>query len=156
METRASPTAMNAGRNSIHIRWSELRLAAVAAVAFGALVAALLPGVWPLMPFPEPAPVEIVALIGFLFGCVLRRTWMLALPFTVLVAVHPARSGFAGSIIAFLVLSPFAGAGGVAGMGLGRWFQHRQQRRKIRAAIRPARIKPPDATDSPITATRAD
>jgi hypothetical protein len=140
----------------INIRWSELRIAAVAAVAFGAAVAALIPGTWPLMPFPEPAPVEIVALIGFLFGFLLRRTWVLALPFTILVAIDPPESGFAGSIVALLVLSPFVAAGSFLGITAGRRLQRHALRRKLKAARRPGRVTPPDPADEPIRAARGE
>src|SRR3954449_9347084 len=86
------------------IRWRELRLAAVCAVAFGTAVALLLPGVWPLMPFPAVAPVEVAALLGFLFGFVVRRGWVLGLPLTVLVALDPPKSGMAGAVTGPLVL----------------------------------------------------
>jgi hypothetical protein len=140
----------------VKIRWSEVRLAAVAAVAFGAAVAALLPAAWPLMPFPQTAPVEIAALLGLLFGFLLRRNWVIALPFTILVALDPPEAGFAGSIIAFLVLSPFAAAGSIVGIGAGRWLRRRIMRRRIRAALRPGRVKPPDADGVAITATRSE
>ena len=140
----------------IKTRRRELRLVAVAAVGFGAAVSALLPGIWPLMPFPQTAPVEIAALLGLLFGFVLRRNWVLGLPFTILIALDPPESGFAGAIIAFLVLAPFAGAGSRVGIGAGRWLEHRMQRRRIRSAIRSAPLEPPDAADVPIRATRTE
>ena len=136
------------------IRWRELRLAAIAAVAFGSAVAALVPGVWPLMPFPETAPVEVAALLGFGFGFLLRRTWTLALPFTILVALDPPQSGFAGAFIALLVLSPFAAAGAFIGVTLGRALQRRILRRALTAAKRPRKVTPPDSADAPIRATR--
>ena len=153
---RAFSRAMHEERSSIQIRWGEVRLAALAAVAFGATVAVVLPGMWSLMPFPQPAPVETVALIGFLFGFLLRRMWVLALPFTVLIVLTPPQSGFAGSIIAFLALWPSAAAGALLGIGLGRWLKRRMLRRTIRAARRPVRVKPPDGADAPIHATRRE
>jgi hypothetical protein len=116
------------------IRWRELRLAAVCAVAFGGASALLLPGVWPLMPYPAVAPVEIAALLGFLFGFLTRRGWVLALPFTVLVALDPPQSGIAGAVIALLILWPFAAAGGVLGVGAGKVVQRRMLRRTLKAA----------------------
>jgi hypothetical protein len=137
------------------IRWRELRLAALGAVLFGAAAALLMPGVWPLMPFPAPAPVEIAALLGFGLGFVLRRMWVLVLPVTVLVALDPPQSGFGGSLIALLVLWPFAAAGGALGVACGRWLKRRVLRRTLRAAKRPQRLTPPSA-DSPIRATRQE
>jgi hypothetical protein len=137
------------------VSWRELRLAAIAAVAFGAAEAALLPGIWPLMPFPETAPVEVVALIGLLFGFVLRRTWVLALPFVTLIAIQPPETGFSGSLIALLILSPFAAAGAFVGMSMGRWLRRRILRRTLRRAARPAKLHPPEAAPRPaIQATR--
>ena len=124
MTTRARP----------RIRWRELRLVALCAVVFGVAVALLLPGSWPLMPFPAAAPVEMVALLGFLFGFLVRRLWVIWLPLTVLVAIDPPQSGFAGAIIALLVLWPFAAAGGVLGVGAGRALQRRMLRRTLKAA----------------------
>jgi hypothetical protein len=124
------------------IRWRELRLAALCAVLFGALCALILPGVWgPLMPFPEVAPVEVVALIGFLFGFLVRRMWVLLLPLTVLVALSPSGSAFAGAIIALLVLWPFAAAGSMVGLGLGRVLQRRMLRRTLKAASKRERAR---------------
>jgi len=124
---------MEAARS--RIRWRELRLGAVCAILYGALCALLLPGVWgPLMPFPVVAPVEVIALIGFLFGFLVRRMWVIALPLTVLVALSPPESGFAGAIIALLILWPFAAGGGVLGIGAGRALQRRMLRRTLKAA----------------------
>jgi hypothetical protein len=116
------------------IRWRELRLAALCAVVFGLAVALLLPGNWPLMPFPAVGPVEIMALVGFLFGFLVRRLWVIALPLTMLVALSPPQSGFAGAIIALLIVWPFAAAGGVLGMAAGRVLQRRMLRRTLKAA----------------------
>jgi hypothetical protein len=138
----------------ITIRWRELRLAAVAAVAFGAAEAALLPGIWPLMPFPETAPVEVVVLIGFLFGFVLRRTWALALPLVTLLAIHPPQAGFSGSLIALVILSPFAASGAFLGMRFGRWLRRRMLRRTLKAARRPARLRPPETAQPALHAER--
>jgi hypothetical protein len=130
-------------------RWRELRLVAVAAVALGAAEAALLPGIWPLMPFPAPAPAEVVTLLGLLFGFLLRRTWVLALPLVTLVAINPPESGFSGSLIALLILWPFAAAGAVVGVSAGRWLRRRILRRTLRRARRPARLHPPEAAPQP-------
>jgi hypothetical protein len=138
------------------VRWRELRLAVVAAVAFGAAEAALLPGIWPLMPFPETAPVEVVILVGLLFGFLLRRTWVLALPLVTLVAIQPPEAGFSGSLIALLVLSPFAAAGAFVGMSFGRWLRRRILRRSLKGARRPAKLHPPDAAQPAIHATRTE
>ena len=127
------------------IRWRELRLAAVCAVAFGAAVALLLPGVWPMMPFPAVAPVEVAALLGFLFGFVVRRGWVLALPLTVLVALDPPKSGMAGALIALLILWPFAAAGGALGVGAGKALQRRMLRSTLKAARRREHAKKPAA-----------
>ena len=121
-------------RPNPRIRWRELRLGALCAVVFGAAVALLLPGVWPLMPFPAVGPVEVAALLGFLFGFLVRRFWVLALPLTVLVALSPPQSGFAGAIIALLIIWPFAAAGGVLGMAAGKGLQRRMLRRTLKAA----------------------
>jgi len=126
-----------------------MRLAVAAAVAFGAAEAALLPGIWPLMPFPETAPVEVVTLLGLLFGFVLRRTWVLALPLVTLIAIQPPETAFAGSLIALLVLFPFAAAGAFVGMSIGRRLRRRILRRTLRAARRPAKLHPPEAAPRP-------
>lgn len=112
----------------------QLRLAAVCAVLYGLVAALTMPGVWPLMPFPAVGPVEIAALLGFLFGLVTRRAWTLALPLTALVALNPPQSGFAGAIIAMLIIWPFSAAGSALGMGLGRVLQRQMLRRTLRAA----------------------
>jgi hypothetical protein len=132
-ENRANRPLMPS-RASSRIRWRELRLAALSAIAFGVAVALLLPGNWPLMPFPAVAPVEIVTLLGLLFGFVVRRLWVTALPLTVLVAIDPPQSGLAGAVIALLVLWPFAAAGGVLGVGAGKALQRRMLRRTLKAA----------------------
>jgi hypothetical protein len=142
------------GDGRFHIRRRELRLVAVSAVAFGAAVAALVPGVWPLMPFPAVAPVEVVAALGFLFGFLLQRTWVIALPFTILVALNPPDSGFAGALIALVVLSPFAAASAFLGIVAGRRLRRRRLRRALRAAAGPERVRPPDALDAPVSASR--
>jgi hypothetical protein len=138
------------------IRWAELRVAAIAAVLYGIAVAVLMPGNWPLMPFPAVAPIEIAALLGFAFGFLTRRLWVVALPLTVLVALDPAQSGFAGAIIALLVLWPFTAAGGVLGVGAGRWLKRRMLRRLLRAARRPARVSPPPPAGAPVRASRGE
>jgi hypothetical protein len=116
------------------IRWREVRLVAICAVVFGGASALLLPGVWPLMPFPAVGPVEVAALLGFLFGFVTRRGWVLALPLTVLVALSPPQSGFAGAIVALLIIWPFAAAGGVLGIVAGKALQRRMLRHTLKAA----------------------
>jgi hypothetical protein len=131
------------------VRWRELRLAAIAAVAFGAAEAVLLPGIWPLMPFPATAPVEVATLLGLLFGFVLGRAWVLALPLVTLVAIQPPESGFSGSIIALLILWPFAAAGGFVGVSMSRWLRRRILRRSLRAARPPAKLHPPEAAPRP-------
>jgi hypothetical protein len=103
---------------------------------FGLAAALLLPGNWPLMPFPALAPVEIVTLLGFLFGFVVRRLWVVALPLTVLIALDPPQSGFAGAIIALLIVWPFTAAGGVLGVGAGKALQRRMLRHTLKAAHR--------------------
>jgi hypothetical protein len=121
-------------RTRPRIRWRELRLVALSALAFGGALALLLPGNWPLMPFPALLPAEIVTVLGFLFGFVVRRLWVIALPLTVLVALDPPQSGFAGAIIALLIVWPFTAAGGVVGVGAGKALQRRMLRRTLKAA----------------------
>jgi hypothetical protein len=123
-------------RPRIKIRWSELRLAALCSLLFGLAVGLLLPGVWPLMPFPATGPVELAALLGFVFGFVVRRGWVLALPLTVLVALEPPQSGLPGAVIALLIVWPFAAAGGVLGIGAGKALQRRMLRSTLKAARR--------------------
>jgi hypothetical protein len=113
----------------------------ICAVVFGAASALLLPGVWPLMPFPAVAPVEVAALLGFLFGFLVRRLWVLALPLTAVVALSPPQSGFAGAIIALLIIWPFAAAGGVLGIVAGKTLQRRMLRRTLKAAQRRERVR---------------
>jgi hypothetical protein len=141
-------------RRPIKIRWSELRLAGICALLFGIATGLLLPGVWPLMPFPALAPVEIAALLGFLFGFLTRRRWVLALPVTVLVSLDPPGAGFAGTIIALLVLWPFAAAAGIVGVGAGKGLQRRMLRRTLKAARRRERAAKPRATARPQAAAR--
>jgi hypothetical protein len=129
-------------RRRTKIRWSELRLLGLCMVSFGLAIGLLLPGVWPLEPFPALAPVEIAALLGFLYGFVTRRRWVLALPLTALVALNPPQAGIAGALIGMLVLWPFAAAGGVIGIGLGKGLQRRMLRRTLKAAGRRERAMP--------------
>ncbi len=136
-------------RSPIKIRWSELRLVAICALLFGIATGLLLPGVWPLMPFPALAPVEISALLGFLFGFLTRRTWVMALPLTVLVALNPSGAGFAGALVAMLVLWPFTAAAGLAGVLAGKGLQRRMLRRTLKAAARRERATRPRATARP-------
>ena len=53
---------------------------------------------------------ELAALIGLPVGILLRRTWAPLLPLTLLVALNPPGAGFAGAIVAFLIVAPFAGS----------------------------------------------
>jgi hypothetical protein len=128
-------------RPQIRIRWSELRLIAICALAYGIAVGLLTPGVWPLMPFPAPGPIEIAALLGFLAGFLTRRMWVIFLPLTVLVALDPSGSGFAGALIAMLVVWPFTAAGGVVGIFAGKALQRQMLRRTLKAARRRERAK---------------
>jgi hypothetical protein len=137
-------------------RLRELRLAVLSTLFYGVTITLLLPGRWPLMPFPAIAPVEIAGLLGILFGFLTRRAWVMALPFTALVALNPPESGIAGAIIASLVLWPFGAAGGAIGMAAGRHLRRRALRKSIRAARRPAPVRPPVAADTPIRAARAE
>jgi hypothetical protein len=137
-------------------RWRELRLAALATVLYSVAIALLLPGHWPLMPFPAVAPVEIAGLLGILFGFVTRRPWVILLPFAALVALNPPQSGISGAIIASLVLLPFGAAGGAIGVAAGRYLQRRALRRTIRTARKPARMRPPATADAAIRAARAE
>jgi hypothetical protein len=133
-------------KTPIKIRWSELRLLGICAVSFGLAIGLLTPGVWPLEPFPAVAPVEIAALLGFLYGFVTRRAWVLLLPLTGLIALNPPQSGIAGALIGTLVIWPFAAAGGAIGMGLGKLLQRRMLRRTLKAAGRRERAARPPAT----------
>jgi hypothetical protein len=128
-------------RPPTRIRWSELRLIGICALVFGIATGLLLPGVWPLMPFPALAPVEITALLCLLFGFLTRKAWVIALPLTVLVSLNPAGSGFAGALIGLLVLWPFAAAAGLVGVFAGRGLQRRMLRRTLKAARRRERAK---------------
>ena len=98
-----------------------------------------------MMPFPAVAPVEVAALLGFLFGFVVRRGWVLGLPLTVLVALDPPQSGMAGALIALLILWPFAAAGGALGIGAGKALQRRMLRSTLKAARRREHAKKPAA-----------
>jgi len=120
----------------VKIRWSELRLLGICAVSFGLAIGLLTPGVWPLEPFPAVGPVEIAALLGFVYGFVTRRPWVLFLPLTGLIALNPPQSGIAGALVGTLVLWPFAAAGGVIGIGAGKLLQRRMLRRTLRTAGR--------------------
>ncbi|HEX6459501.1 MAG TPA: hypothetical protein VF032_11340 [Thermoleophilaceae bacterium] len=119
----------------------QLRLAAVCAVLYGLAAALTMPGVWPLMPFPATGPVEIAAVLGFVFGLLTRRAWTLALPLTALVALDPPQSGVGGAIIATLVIWPFSAAGSALGIGLGRALQRQMLRRTLRAAQTRERVQ---------------
>jgi hypothetical protein len=91
----------------------------------------VIPGTWPLMPFPQVHPVELAALVGVPFGLVLRRAWAPLLPLTLLVALNPPSTGLAGAIVAFLILGPFSTVGICLGLAAGR----RLQRRALRVVI---------------------
>ena len=85
------------------------------------------------------------AISTFLFGFVVRRGWVLALPLTVLVALDPPQSGMAGALIALMILWPFAAAGGALGIGAGKALQRRMLRSTLKAARRRERAKKPAA-----------
>jgi hypothetical protein len=133
-------------RPQIRIRWSEFRLIAICALAYGIAIGLLLPGVWRLMPFPSLPPIEIAALLAFLVGFLTRRMWVIALPLTALVALDPHGAGFAGAVVATLVLWPFAAAAGLAGRSLGKVLQRRMLRRTLKAAARRERSRRGPAT----------
>jgi hypothetical protein len=124
------------------MRWREWRLMLAAFVGYGSLMAIVLPPNWPLIPFPQPTPVLLAGLIGVGFGLLLRRRWAPLLPLTLLVAVNPPGTGFAGEIVVLFLLGPFAGFGILIGMALGRRTQRLVLRRAIRAG-RPARARAP-------------
>ncbi|HEY7632576.1 MAG TPA: hypothetical protein VH817_17855 [Thermoleophilaceae bacterium] len=128
-------------RPRIKIRWAQLRLMGICALLFGIATGLLLPGVWPLMPFPALAPVEITALLGFLFGFLVRKPWVLALPLTVLVSLNPPQAGFSGTLIALLVLWPFAAAASILGILAGKALQRRMLRRTLKAARKRERAR---------------
>jgi hypothetical protein len=126
-------------------RWRELCLAAVATVGYGVLMGSVLPGNWPLMPFPQTHPVVLAGLIGLPVGLLLRRRWWaLLLPLTLLVALNPHGAGFAGAIVAFVIAGPFATAGIAIGMAIGFAVTRRLQRLALRRMLaRPARGRRP-------------
>jgi hypothetical protein len=128
-------------RPRIKIRWGELRLIAICALVFGLATGLLLPGVWPLMPFPAVAPVEITALLGFLFGFLIRKPWVLALPLTVLISLNPPQTGVAGALIALLIVWPFSAAASILGIGAGKWLQRLMLRRTLKAERRRERAR---------------
>jgi hypothetical protein len=132
-------------RPQIKIRWAQLRLMGLCALLFGLATGLLLPGVWPLMPFPAVAPVEVTALLGFLFGFVVRKRWVLALPLTMLISLDPPKSGFAGALIGLLVVWPFCAAASILGIFAGKGLQRRMLRRTLKAErrrVRARRVKP--------------
>src|SRR5262249_21141344 len=139
-------------RPEIKIRWSQLRLMGICALLYGIATGLLLPGVWPLMPFPAVAPVEIAALLGFGFGFLVRKRWVLALPVTVLISLDPPKSGFAGALIALLILWPFSAAASMLGIFLGKGLQRRMLRRTLKAERRRVRARSPQPTARPQTA----
>jgi hypothetical protein len=125
------------------MRWREWRLMALAFVAYGVLMALVLPPRWPLMPFPQPAPVLLAALIGIGFGVLLRRRWAPLLPLSMLVALNPPGAGFAGEIVVLFLIGPFAGAGILIGMAIGRRAHRLALRRTIKRARRSSRGRAP-------------
>jgi len=125
------------------MRWREWRLMVAAFVAYGWGMAVVLPPDWPLMPFPQPTPVLLAALIGIGFGALLRRRWAPLLPLTLLVAVNPPGAGFAGDIVVLFLIGPFAGLGILIGMAIGRRLHRLALRRSIKRARRPARRRAP-------------
>jgi hypothetical protein len=125
------------------MRWREWRLMAVAFVAYGSIMAIVLPPNWPLMPFPQPTPVLLAGLIGIGFGALLRRRWAPLLPLTLVVAINPPGAGLAGEIVVLFLVGPFAAFGILIGMAIGRRFQRLVLRRAIKRARRPARPRPP-------------
>jgi hypothetical protein len=143
-------------RGRIKIRPGEVTLALLAALAYGVAVAVLVPPVWPLMPFPQVPPVRVIAALSFLFGLVLRRRWVPALPFTILLALAPPESGFAGSLIALLVLSPFAAASALLGLATGRRLKRAMLRRALRTARAPASAERPGTAEAPVRAARSE
>jgi hypothetical protein len=108
-------------------------------VGYGSLMAIVLPPSWPLMPFPQPRPVLLAGLIGIGFGLLLRRRWAALLPLTLVVAVNPPGTGFAGEIVVLFLLGPFAGVGILVGMAIARRAQRLALRRVIKRASRPPR-----------------
>ncbi|HEY2602028.1 MAG TPA: hypothetical protein VGI67_10760 [Thermoleophilaceae bacterium] len=139
-------------RPRTRIRWPQIRLAAICALVYGLAAGLLMPGVWPMMPFPAVAPVEIAALLGLLFGFLVRRWWVLALPLTTLIALDPPHTGFAGSLIALMIVWPFSAAGSALGIGLGRVLQRQLLRRTLRAARKRDRAaKPATAVRQPVS-----
>jgi hypothetical protein len=125
------------------MRWREWRLMAAAFVAYGSIMAIVLPPNWPLMPFPQPTPVLLAGLIGIGFGALLRRRWAPLLPLTLVVAINPPGAGLAGEIVVLFLVGPFAAFGILIGMAIGRRFQRLVLRRAIKRARRPARPRPP-------------
>ena len=91
----------------------------------------VLPGTWPLMPFPQTAPVELAVLIGLPVGILLRRAWAPLLPLTLLVALNPPGTGLAGAIVAFLIVAPFAGTSIFIGVAAARRLQRLALRRML-------------------------
>ena len=125
--------------SALSFRWREARLAAVWSVAYGALMSAVLPGTWPLMPFPQTRPMVLATVLSFPFGLLLRRRWAALLPLTLLVALDPPQSGFAGSVVALVIIGPFAAASICLGVGCARWLQRRALRRMLSRAAPPRR-----------------
>ena len=143
------------GVHGRRLRRRELRLMLASTVAFGGLLAVTLPGVWPLMPFPQLAPVEIGVAAGLAFGFLLRRWWSLALPLTILVAVNPPDTGASGAIVALLIVGPFSSAGLLLGVLAGQRLQRAMLRRAI-AGARPPHTVDPIPADATIAASRAE
>jgi hypothetical protein len=123
--------------SSSRLPWRQLRLAVVSAVGYGALMSSVLPGTWPLMPFPQTHPVVLAGLLGIPIGLIVRRGWAPLLPLTLIVALNPPQTGIAGSLVAFLVVGPSGAAGIALGMAVGR----RLQRMVLRRMLKPARAR---------------
>src|SRR6185312_9201301 len=123
------------------IRRRELGVMFAAFVAYGSIMAIVLPPRWPLMPFPQPTPVLLAGLIGFGSGALLRRRWAPLLPLTLLVAVNPPGAGFAGDIVVLFLIGPFAGLGILIGMAIGRRLHRLALRRSLKRAGGPARSR---------------
>jgi hypothetical protein len=106
----------------------------VSALVYGALMSAVLPGTWPLMPFPQTQPVVLATLLSLPFGLVLRRPWAPLLPLTLLVALDRPQSGVAGSVVALAIVGPFAAVSICLGVACSSWLQRRALRRMLSRA----------------------
>jgi hypothetical protein len=124
-------------------RWREARLVLFSAVAYGALMSAVLPGSWPLMPFPQDRPVVLAALIGLPFGLLVRRRWAPLLPLTLLVALDPPQTGFAGAVVATVIVGPFAAVSICLGVACAKRLQRLALRRMLSRAAPSRRTAQP-------------